>query len=435
MAHHSDVLIVGAGIFGTSTAYHLSRSSNASVVVVDRTAFPPEHAASTDINKIVREDYSTRFYMDLATEAMEAWQSWPELAGKGFFHRTGWVAMREHGDDLASRIRKNFRDRGSDPTSTLGIDELRRKFGGLLQYTDLDGFEDAYLNPEAGWCDAGLATAELMKAATERGVSYVQGDVSQLVLGNDNRVAGVQLRNGERLTADKILLATGAWTSSLLPTVEDELGIEESGRMEQQVTAAGVCVAHYLMHPTELHLLKDMPVVIYGENGDAQPPPPRNNLSKLTNANSFTNTVTTSGGHKISVPPERDQRLVPEKLKAETIEIMSKRLFPQLTSRPVNYWRLCWDAVSPSQDHLICRHPDNRLANLYFAVGGSFHSYKFLPIIGKYVTNVLNGTSNGAEKDEHWAWKRTAFKGRGAHEKAYPHRELRDLEDRPKAQL
>ena len=436
MAKHCNVLIIGAGIFGTSTAYHLSKAKSAdySVTVIDRTPFPPEHAASTDINKIIRQDYTSRFYMDLATEAMQAWESWPELAGKGYFHRTGWVALSEKGDDTASRIRRNFRDRGKDPTSDMSLARLKREFDALFQYTDLAGFESAYWNPDAGWCDAGRATAELMKAAVAHGVDYVQGDVKRLVPGNGNRLTGVQLQNGEHFSADKIVLATSAWTSSLLTGLEDRLNIPQSDRVEEQVTAAGVCVAHYLMLPMELHFLEKMPVTIYGDHGDAQPPP-RNNLLKLTNGASFTNTVVTETGHKISVPPNRDQRIVSEKLKRETIQVMSNKLFPHLTGRPVHYWRLCWDAVAPSQDHLICRHPDTRLSNLFLAVGGSFHSYKFLPNIGKYVVNVLEGVTNGKEKDDHWAWKTAPSAGRGAHEKAYPQRELRDLEDESKARL
>lgn len=475
-SQHSSILIIGAGIFGTSTAYHLAQTRpDLSVTVIDRTSFPPDHAASTDINKIIRQDYTSRFYMDLATEAMDAWATWPELAGKGFFHRTGWINFSAKGSDTASRIRRNFRDRGKDgdwvgggggpppppnrpppwlslpgdrsqreaptkleaetlqytqkrdPTSDVPIPEARTKFGGIFKHTDFDDFESAYWNPDAGWCDAGLATAELMKVAVNKGVRYVTGDVSKLIHG-DGGVAAVETRQGERYSADKVLLASGAWTSSLMTSLEDSLDIPTSDRVEQQIIAAGVCVAHYKMGEKELEMLKEMPVTIYGDEGDAQPPPPRNNLLKFTNGHSFTNTVT-RGTTRISMPLDRDQREAPEKLKAETLRY-THRLMPQLTAgRPVEYWRLCWDAVSPSQDHIISQHPNSRLSNLYLAVGGSFHSYKFLPTIGKYVINILEGRSNGKEKDEHWAWKRADFEGRGAHEKAFPQRELRDLED------
>ena len=154
----SDVLVIGAGIFGTSTAYHLSKShlNPSRIKVIDRTPFPPKHGASTDINKIIRLDYGSAFYMELAAEAMEAWKTWPELGQKGFFHKTGWVHFNEESSDLDQRIAANFRARGSDPTVRMSLEEVRKKFGAILQDTSMSGFDDAYHNPEVGWCDAAV---------------------------------------------------------------------------------------------------------------------------------------------------------------------------------------------------------------------------------------------------------------------------------------
>jgi sarcosine oxidase / L-pipecolate oxidase len=80
------------------------------------------------------------------------------------------------------------------------------------------------------------------------------------------------------------------------------------------------------------------------------------------------------------------------------------------------------DGITPNQDFIISDHP--RCKNLYIATGGSFHGWKFLPIIGKYVVQMLDGT---LEKDlvKRWAWDRDQ-KG-SAHSNAVPRRELRDL--------
>jgi sarcosine oxidase/L-pipecolate oxidase len=61
---------------------------------------------------------------------------------------------------------------------------------------------------------------------------------------------------------------------------------------------------------------------------------------------------------------------------------------------------------------------------LYIATGGSFHGWKFLPIIGKYVAQMLDKT---LEQDlvRRWAWDREQTGT--AHEKLIPQRELRDL--------
>lgn len=338
--------------------------------------------------------------------------------------------LDEIGSDLAERIREVLRQRGHDPTADVPLEQLDERWNGILQGTRTDGFKDAYWNPEAGWCEAADATASLMKDAVGRGVRYVAGDVEGLVLGEEG-VKGVRTRTGELHTADKIVLATGAWTSSIMSPVEDELGLKEDDRVEKQASAAGVCVAHYKMDEQEMTQLADMPVVVYGENGEVIPPPKENNLLKYTNANTFTNTVTTKSGHKYSVPPEKDQHIVPKKLQDETHALMMSRVMPRYSkNRPVDYWRLCWDARTPSQDWLLSKHPHPRLQNLYLAVGGSFHSYKFLPNAGKYMANVLRGISNGDEKDQAWSWKTGDFAGRGAHEKTAPKRELRDMEER-----
>ena len=432
---HYDLLIVGAGIFGTSAAYHLARShpKPSSVAIIDRTPFPPDHGASTDINKIIRPDYSVRFYMDLAYEAVDAWDTWPELKGKGYYHRTGWLNLGEKGSDLQDRIRQNYRNRGHDPTSDVPLQDVRKICGGIFADTNLESVGKAYWNPLAGWCDAAAATAELMKVATERGVQYITGDVQQLKLGS-KRVEGVRTSDGKLYKANKIVLASGAWTSKLMTSTEDALEIPEEDRVERQVSAAAVCVAHYKLSPQEVDELSEMPVVIYSDRGDCQPPP-SNHLLKLTWAPSLANTIVTSTGHRVSTPPDQDQRTVPERLKQRTREAIAHQVLPQYTAdRAEEYWRLCWDAISPSQDQLITRHRHPKLQNLFFAIGGSFHSYKFLPTIGKYIVNVVNGMSNGEEKDQHWAWKSQSqllqFKqGKGAQEKAVPIMELSEMED------
>lgn len=80
------------------------------------------------------------------------------------------------------------------------------------------------------------------------------------------------------------------------------------------------------------------------------------------------------------------------------------------------------DGITPNQDFIISDHPHCR--NLYIATGGSFHGWKFLPIIGKYVVQLLDGTLEN-ELRLRWAWNREQ-KG-SAHEKIVPKRELRDL--------
>ncbi len=423
----SEILIVGAGIFGTSTAYHLASShpNPSAITVLDRAPCPSPKAASSDINKIVRADYSSPFYMELAYEAMDAWSNWPIL--KPFYHRTGWIALDEKGSDLAERIRTNFKNSGRpDESSDITLQDVKSRWDGILKGIDTTDYDKAYLNPSAGWVDASLATEAMMSEAIKKGVRYEIGEVEELVSSGGN-LEGVRTKDGKLYTADKILLATGAWTPSLMSPLEDVLDMKEEQKTERQITAAGVCVAAFKLSPDEAEHYGKLPVLIYGARGEMMPPN-QERLFKFTNANTFTNYQTLPSGRKISIPSPTDQSSAPEKLKEQSMKIIKARL-PQILDdeRVPDVWRLCWDVISPDQNQLITQHPEPTLSNLYFATAGSFHSWKFLPTIGKYVVNVLKGESNGEERDRAWKWK-TVWSNRGAHEKTLPKADLHDFD-------
>ena len=76
-----SLLIVGAGEFGATTALAALKSGRYfPVTVIDRSSvLPAPDAASCDINKVIRFDYGSPFYAELAREALRKWNE-PEWA-------------------------------------------------------------------------------------------------------------------------------------------------------------------------------------------------------------------------------------------------------------------------------------------------------------------------------------------------------------------
>ena len=92
MKSDSPIVIVGAGCFGLSTAYHLLKRGFTDVTVLDRAeALPARDAASNDLNKsrgklpmppllrfvyfaVVRSSYPDDFYTAFAQDALKAWK-------------------------------------------------------------------------------------------------------------------------------------------------------------------------------------------------------------------------------------------------------------------------------------------------------------------------------------------------------------------------
>lgn len=105
----ASYLIVGAGVFGVSTAYHLIKKyPNASVTIVDRDAYDADTrvAASWDWNKVVRADYDDIDYCALALEAQDIFKSDP--LWKPYFVETGiyWICRTDYAQDVINNYKK-----------------------------------------------------------------------------------------------------------------------------------------------------------------------------------------------------------------------------------------------------------------------------------------------------------------------------------------
>jgi sarcosine oxidase/L-pipecolate oxidase len=410
-----SVLIVGAGTFGTSTAYHLSHQykDSSRITIIDRwnpmAPLSEKQAAAIDTNRIIRTDYESPMYCNLANEAIHPW-FW-NMAVQGHFHKTGWTVLDKRNGDFGENVRKTFVERGGDYTRPVDVNELK-KYDVLKDLCGGTEMGKGYFNPEAGWCDAERATIAFLRVATNNGVKRVTGDVCELLLdASHQRITGVRTTSGQMYTAEKIVLATGAWTSALLSPIEDALQILEHDRIERQVTAVGRISAYYTLSETETQSIIDskMPVVVIGGQVDIIPPSQPNRTLKINDLQTeVVHSVTTDSGSTITVPPRMDQASVSEELRKKSAVVMCKAM-PHFTSTHSPYrWRICFDAVTPTEDWLLCYHPHRSLGNVIVATGGSFHSYKFMPIAGKYVAKVLKGESCGKEKDQAWKWKNEA---------------------------
>lgn len=62
--------------------------------------------------------------------------------------------------------------------------------------------------------------------------------------------------------------------------------------------------------------------------------------------------------------------------------------------------------MTPYQHPLVDKVPG--VQGLHLAVGGSYHSFKFLPVFGGIIVDYLQGTRRGVSK--RWGWDRSEEK-------------------------
>jgi hypothetical protein len=80
------------------------------------------------------------------------------------------------------------------------------------------------------------------------------------------------------------------------------------------------------------------------------------------------------------------------------------------------------DAFTTTSDFIISPHSASK--GLYIATCGSFHGYKFFPVLGKYITQMLEGELS-PELVERWAWDRQ--RSDSSQNVEYPNSEMKHL--------
>ncbi|KAK3365355.1 sarcosine oxidase [Lasiosphaeria ovina] len=401
--------IVGVGVFGLSTAFHLRRSHpDAKVFLIDRTRGDRSNrgAASSDFNKIIRADYGDPLYMRLALDAQEIWRADPVFSPH--YHECGMLFAEEIGMGRASF--DNYRDLGVDTKSEiLSKEEALARFP-VFQDANWSGAKENYFNPQSGWGEADEAMASFFKATCDTGATFIEATAEKLILDPEGSCSGVAISEHgikRNVYADRTILCVGAYTEQFLAnTAPERSDLQVNGRL---VAAAAIqCKAKY--PPEQEEMLKKAPVHFLGMwHTHGESIPPFKNRLKFNCEVSFTNMSAHGGlGREISVPPSAESQSawsqdVPEGLKQEVANVVKNTYGSHVPGIEIESYRMCWDAVSPDQDFIIDCHPTCQ--NLVIASAGSFHGWKFLPTIGEYVVKRLFGTLEEPLARK-WAWNR-----------------------------
>lgn len=377
------------GTFGTSTAYHLSQRGYNEITVLDRFPAPSQLAAGNDLNKVIRADYSEPLYTKLATESAERWRD-PDGLYAGLYHRTGWLiatSERSAGLDFIHKAIENAHSKGFEAARAISAEDVTRNFPA---YTGkMEGWK-VFHQSAAGWASAGKALHRMAEAAQRQGVKYVSGSsghVKSLVLDATGRCIGAQSADGMKHLANHIVLAAGAAAGSILD-------------LKGQLTAKGHTVGHIQLTSSEVEKYKSMPMVDHFEGG-LMFPPQEDGIIKLGACQFATNFVDKSGPSLPRYRCDNPRDPIPKPVE-HCMRNFVRQLAPELADREWSNRWICWDADTKDRHFLIDRHPEH--PGLSLAVGGSAHGFKFLPVVGGYIADMLEGKLD-VQAQQKWRWR------------------------------
>lgn len=381
-------VVVGAGIMGVTAARTL-RARGHAVTLCDTGPIPHALAASTDISKIVRIEYGAdAAYTALGERSLDGWRRWNAELGEDLFHETGVLfvsraPMAPGGFEHDSH--ETILARGHAPERLDG-EALAARFPAWKTGRYVDGFFHA----KGGFVESGRVVERLVSKARDEGVVVREGASFDTLV---DASPGVVLRGREVLTADRVVMAVGAWTPHVFPELMGTL------------RATGHPVFHLRPRDPERFVAARFPVfgAAIAETGwYGFPLHPRSGVVKVAR-------------HSVGRPvhPTAAARDVIDEERGALREFLTET-FPELLDAEVVATRVCLYCDSADGHFWIDRDPARPW--LTVAAGDSGHGFKFAPVLGDLIADAVEGQP----ADPRFRWR--AGQRPQRHEEAARHR-------------
>jgi sarcosine oxidase len=358
-----DVAVVGAGVFGAWTAWHLAKRGKR-VVLLDAYGPANARASSGGESRIIRMGYGAdELYTRWSQRSLAQWKELFAATRQPLFLETGvlWLG----GEDEA-RLRQTAETlkRCNVPFEKFDRPTLEERYPQI----GFDGIKTGIFEAKSGVLLARRAVAAVVEDAERRGTEY-RGALA-LNPREAGRVEHITTSQGERIAAGQFVFACGPWLGKVFPDVL-ETRIFPS---RQEVLFFGIPPGDTRFAPPALPTWLFQEDLVYGM------PDIEGRGLKIA-----------FDEHGERVDPDTQSRIVSPAV-AETVRKYVARRFPALRDAPIVETRVCQYENTSSGDFLIDRHPE--MENVWFVGGGSGHGFKHGPMVGEYVASqILDGAA------------------------------------------
>ncbi len=363
----STYVVIGAGVFGTWTAYQLQNAGH-KVLLVDQYGPASSRASSGGESRIIRASYGPdEIYTRMAKRSLELWTAFFADVRRNLLRRTGvlWMANKnnryvQQSRDTLHKVGVSYRDLSSADLARL-YPQIRVSDGTI-----------ALLEPDSGALMAREAVRAVVEDFARRGGVYRHLAIRPP--DGSGRLAAIHTREGETISGDGFVFACGPWLGKIFP---DTLG-SRIFPTRQEVLFFGIPAGDRQFEPPQ------MPVWI--------------DFSDNRGMYGFPDLE--SRGFKVAFDlhgprfdPDIGSRLLSQEKATAGREYVKDR-FPALANSPIVDSRVCQYENTANGDFLIDRHP--AFENVWIAGGGSGHGFKHGPAVGEYVAARVTGASTPA---------------------------------------
>ena len=362
----SDLVVVGAGVMGTWTAFW-AQTGGRQVTLLDAWGVGHARATSGDETRITRAAHGTdHLYTRWSRASLKHWKQFQEERGVKLFVPAGvlWFAHRDDAFEAASV--PVFEAQGV-PYERLDPQELQSRWPAIGIN---DGLRFALYEPEGGALMARRGCQAVAEAFGRAGGRFERSGVRP-VRTKGGRLLDVQDSSGATWSGETFVFTCGPWLPALFPDVLHKV-IKVT---KQDIMFIGQPAGSGTFSSDAMPAWCDYDAAYYGF------PAVDDRGFKLA-----------PDRYGPIFDPSNGERVIdPESIRL--VRAYLARRFPSLAKAPIVESRVCQYESTIDAHFLIAQHPE--LENVWLVGGGSGHGYKHGPRIGEYLVARLNGAAEG----------------------------------------
>ena len=359
MSKNYDCIVLGVGGIGSAAMYYAA-SQGWRVLGLDR--FPIGHArgSSHGQTRIIRQAYFEHpDYVPLLKSTYELWDDLEKITGQSLFQRTGLLQVGNPQSSIIQGVKASAEEHALT-VREFDNATLQDNFP-LFHFRDDDV---GVLEENAGFLRVEECVSTFAQAALEMGAELVEGVTIE---GWDQGAAGYEVTTSQgRFFGRRLIIAAGAWAHQLMPELDRELRVIAKHQ-------------HWFRIPDErTRLDKGCPIFFFetAEGYFYGFPDIDGNGTKICEH---------SGGTPVENALEINREIDPVDL--ERVQHFAHHSLN--CPRGIHHdHRVCMYTMSPDE-HFIVDRADDQVA---FACGLSGHGFKFAPVLGKALVQLLEGS-------------------------------------------
>ncbi|TMW68522.1 hypothetical protein Poli38472_005990 [Pythium oligandrum] len=374
-----DVVVVGAGLMGSSAAYHATLRGKR-VLLLEQFEFLHSQGSSHGPSRIFRVAYSDATYTKMCIDSLAMWRELEKLTGKKLLEMTGELDFTRERSTVIDEVAQVLKQCG-EPYEVLTPAQVNERFPGF----HLPETAHAVYSANAAILNPTLAMQLMQELAAKQGAELrdharVVSLVQQPLNGEEEGIV-VTLADWSVFHARQCIVTAGPWTKQLIASQPGGANIDL-----QPVATFGT---YWKCDPAheEVYAPSRFPVFINYDSPEVYGFPLHNRADGIK--------VCSHKGADVDPEKRQDVTTQPAHLLA-SVQDFIKSYMPHVDSNTSTRVDHCMYTMTKDEDFILdfvdaphASNPSNKTKKqLVVGAGFSGHGSKMTPVIGKILADL-----------------------------------------------